>query len=826
LNLGVMPGRDSATALAPAFSCPRRASTEDFAAMDDVARLGLTVDSSQVLAGTKALTGLTAAAQQTTPAVAALAAAAASTNAPMAAAATNTKALGTAAVAGAAAVTAHGAASTKTASAHAGLSTQAMAAMHSIRSMSESIAMGMPMTTVLGQQMSHLSYAASGPGGIVGAFSEVGTTLLGSIPTWAYVTAGVVGVGAAIVLTAANIVKTEVAFGDLSERTQTTIQDLHALQAVAAFKGIDSSDFFKGMQQFGTLTSEARYNMGSLAELFHANGVAAGSLNQNLANAADLISNAASEAEKYRLIQQLGLPASRQWVQYLSQGGDGLRQATANAAQFGGVANDAMVAKAREFDEAWNRGWKNFKTSAKTAFVTVGGFFGGLIGQWQEFTAKFVSSADLFKATFAGGGGTTITANSNINDYYDKMKSATGGDSGAAGKPTVDPVVLKAQIGLSQQYIGILGALATVQDQVKEKENSITLARLAGVNVTAAEEKAILSYSRAQAIGLLTIHQQADAQRIDAETLTLGVGASAAYRAEAERILALRLQGITLIPKDAAALHEQARALGEAAQATAQLRVQMDLAFARSQLGRTDIEAQIAAQAKQLHGDDYASHLNDSIAQQARLNDALAQTKAIGTDAFSGILQGMRDGNTGAQNLQATLTKLENKLFDIASNAAWSAIIRGVGSLGGAPSATPGYNPNSLSQIYHSGGMGNEPSGTRMVDPSIFASAPRYHTGNIPGVQSHEIAAVIRKDEAVLTPGQMKALGNRGGGNNVQVNVVNNAPGTQATASKRSAGGVDIHDIIISTVNDGMANGKFDGAQRARFGNQIPPRGR
>jgi hypothetical protein len=252
----------------------------------------------------------------------------------------------------------------------------------------------------------------------------------------------------------------------------------------------------------------------------------------------------------------------------------------------------------------------------------------------------------------------------------------------------------------------------------------------------------------------------------------------------------------------------------------------MDLAFNRSQLGRTDIEAQIASQSKQLYGADYANHLNDSIAQQARLNDALAQTKAIGTDAFSGILQGMRDGNTGAQILQATLTKVENKLFDL-SNAAWSAIIKGVGGIGGTPSAAPAdYNPGSLAGLFHSGGMMNEPSGMRMVDPSIFASAPRYHSGNIPGVQSHEIAAVIRKDEAVLTPGQMRALGNRGGGNNVQVVVNNNAPNTQATTNKRSAGGVDIHEIIISTVNDATANGKFDGAQRARFGSQIQPRGR
>jgi len=61
----------------------------------------------------------------------------------------------------------------------------------------------------------------------------------------------------------------------------------------------------------------------------------------------------------------------------------------------------------------------------------------------------------------------------------------------------------------------------------------------------------------------------------------------------------------------------------------------------------------------------------------------------------------------------------------------------------------------------HSGGIaGREPSFYRTVPAAIFANAPRYHGGIGPG----ERAAVIRDDEGVFTPGQMKALGKASGG--------------------------------------------------------------
>lgn len=90
----------------------------------------------------------------------------------------------------------------------------------------------------------------------------------------------------------------------------------------------------------------------------------------------------------------------------------------------------------------------------------------------------------------------------------------------------------------------------------------------------------------------------------------------------------------------------------------------------------------------------------------------------------------------------------------------------------------------------HTGGVGaHEASFTRSVPISVFANAPRYHTG----IGPNERAAIIRNDEGVFTEGQMQALGlmaNRGGGtvNIFQINAVD--PKSFGDLVKRNPGAV------------------------------------
>lgn len=60
---------------------------------------------------------------------------------------------------------------------------------------------------------------------------------------------------------------------------------------------------------------------------------------------------------------------------------------------------------------------------------------------------------------------------------------------------------------------------------------------------------------------------------------------------------------------------------------------------------------------------------------------------------------------------------------------------------------------------FHTGGIigAGEQTFTRQISPSLFANAPRYHTGGIAG---DEIPAILKRGEGVFTEGQMAAIGN------------------------------------------------------------------
>lgn len=89
------------------------------------------------------------------------------------------------------------------------------------------------------------------------------------------------------------------------------------------------------------------------------------------------------------------------------------------------------------------------------------------------------------------------------------------------------------------------------------------------------------------------------------------------------------------------------------------------------------------------------------------------------------------------------------------------------GSWGGGDSEGSGIL-GFLSGLFHEGGVPRYDSTmTRVVDPAVFLSAPRFHTGIGPG----ERPAIIKDDEGVFTPGQMKALGARMTGNTYQISV-------------------------------------------------------
>jgi hypothetical protein len=103
------------------------------------------------------------------------------------------------------------------------------------------------------------------------------------------------------------------------------------------------------------------------------------------------------------------------------------------------------------------------------------------------------------------------------------------------------------------------------------------------------------------------------------------------------------------------------------------------------------------------------------------------------------------------------------------------------------------------------------------VNDNVFAFAPRFHTGIGPG----ERAAVIKDDESVLTPGQMRALAPAGRGGDVNV-TINGAPSTPTVTQRQNSNGgrdimIDFKNAVLGTVADAaMNNPAFQKAINAR----------
>jgi hypothetical protein len=94
---------------------------------------------------------------------------------------------------------------------------------------------------------------------------------------------------------------------------------------------------------------------------------------------------------------------------------------------------------------------------------------------------------------------------------------------------------------------------------------------------------------------------------------------------------------------------------------------------------------------------------------------------------------------------------------------------------------------NAIASLFHTGGVvGSGDGGGRAVSPTVFAGAPRYHTGLMPD----EVPAILKKGEGVFTQAQMSAIGGALGssGSNVEVHIHNATGVKKQTETKTNNG--------------------------------------
>lgn len=296
--------------------------------------------------------------------------------------------------------------------------------------------------------------------------------------------------------------------------------EMAKLQGAAGVKGIDKDKFAEGVGGFAAELYRARTGAGDLAMLLRANGQYAGDFETTLGRVADLIKNAGSDQQRLVLLQQAGLPATMDWVKFLSQGADGIRRAKGEMVGLA-AGHDEMLKKQRELDEAWNKFWSNTAQRFRNLFVTVVTWVQSIITELSRAYNKEPPQ------------GTRINI---VVPFSEKPN----------GKPTVDPAELQRLNALEQQRLGILSQMLTVQQQIRQVELQVAAARLNGVNVSKAEEENLKRLAAERALGIDQIKAYRDQLEIQAKTFGMTAGQAYAYQVVQEKINEAKRNGTSI----------------------------------------------------------------------------------------------------------------------------------------------------------------------------------------------------------------------------------------------------------------------------------------
>jgi hypothetical protein len=281
------------------------------------------------------------------------------------------------------------------------------------------------------------------------------------------------------------------ATADVAQRTNVGGQQFQGLQTAAAYKGVGSDAFNSAMLAFNGQVDQAKHGLGDLQTLLRSNGKTVSDTATTFGVVADLVKNAGSEAQKFSILQQAGLPATREFAKLMEQGADSITKQSLAATKL----TDQQLDDARRLDERFQQMWVNFSQWGKkaaldvqtglnnlnTPFAHQGTWLGGkLQGMGFERPEDPNSARNQGLGLLRQGMGTQLGQNA-ANGIY----NATGAfGAGPTDKKTFDPALAKQQIALEQQRLGLLAPLANAEDVVRQKQLEINAAALNNVSIS------------------------------------------------------------------------------------------------------------------------------------------------------------------------------------------------------------------------------------------------------------------------------------------------------------------------------------------------------
>lgn len=184
------------------------------------------------------------------------------------------------------------------------------------------------------------------------------------------------------------------------------------------------------------------------------------------------------------------------------------------------------------------------------------------------------------------------------------------------------------------------------------------------------------------------------------------------------------------------------------------------------------------------------------------------EMRDLGKDVLGGFISDLRSGTSAAEALSHALDKIVDKLLDSALDGLFNPKSVG-GFLGGLFGGGGGLLGGAIIPgILHSGGVaGSDGYGHgRSVSPSLFAGAPRYHSGGVAGLKPGEIPAILQRGEVVLPRGMKSGQ-----------------PATTSAHITVNVEGANGDQHVISLVRQGVSQGlnTYDKQLNGSFGARM-----
>lgn len=198
-----------------------------------------------------------------------------------------------------------------------------------------------------------------------------------------------------------------VRIGDTAKRVGLDVQRFQELQFAGRQNGLAGKDFGSGLEGLGEKLNEARQKENDLSQLFADNNIKLKDrkgevigINEALGQVANLVRNAATEFDKIKIAEAVGL--TRDWVPLLEQGAEALNRQASAAREAGAIIDSDVIRRAKEFERDWTNAidrWATiFKANAGSIIALIDSIIGkasGLLGMVSNYANRTAAVADI-----------------------------------------------------------------------------------------------------------------------------------------------------------------------------------------------------------------------------------------------------------------------------------------------------------------------------------------------------------------------------------------------------------------------------------------------